>query len=50
MRIMIAYFGKLAGVSAGLEHICCEMANEMIERGHAVCVVNYEVSRGSHLL
>ena len=38
MRLMLAYFERFVGKSGGIERVCCNMANEMIRRGHEVCI------------
>lgn len=36
MKIVLAFWGNLVGVSGGLQKVYCNFANEMIARGHQV--------------
>jgi glycosyltransferase involved in cell wall biosynthesis len=39
MKIMLAYFAQFVNRSGGMEHVCCEFANAMEDRGHHVDIV-----------
>lgn len=39
MKIMMAYFERFVGMSGGVEHMLCALANEMVQRGHEVHIV-----------
>lgn len=39
MRILLADFASFIQNAGGSEHVCCEMANEFIQRGHEVSIV-----------
>ena len=36
MNILVAYFTQFVNRSGGMEHVCCQLANAMAERGHQV--------------
>lgn len=38
MRIMLGYLARFITSTGGAEKICCEMANELIRRGHEVSI------------
>lgn len=39
MRIMLGYLARFITSTGGAEKICCEMANELVRRGHEVSIV-----------
>lgn len=39
MRIMLGYLARFITSTGGAEKVCCEMANELIRRGHEVSIV-----------
>lgn len=39
MRILLAFFERFIDMSGGIEHVCCNMANELVRRGHEVSIV-----------
>lgn len=39
MKIALAYFEKFIEMSGGIERVCCNMANALVERGHEVSVI-----------
>ena len=47
MKIVMAYFEALAGISGGLERILCNFSNEMAARGHQVWVIYNDGSSGA---
>lgn len=39
MKIMLAYLESFVDMSGGIEHVCCNMANEFYKRGNEVSIV-----------
>lgn len=39
MRIMLGYLARFITSTGGAEKVCCEMANELVRRGHEVSIV-----------
>lgn len=39
MKIALAYFEKFIEMSGGIERVCCNMANALVERGHEVSII-----------
>ena len=46
MKILMAYFENLAGLTGGLEKTLCRLSNELVERGHQVVIVTYDENPG----
>lgn len=46
MKILMAYFENLAGLTGGLEKTLCRLSNELTKRGHQVVIVTYDENRG----
>lgn len=46
MKILMAYFENLAGLTGGLEKTLCRLSNELVERGHQVVIVTYDENSG----
>ncbi len=38
MKIILAFLERFVGLSGGIEHVCCNMANEFAHRGHSVSI------------
>lgn len=47
MKIMMAYFENIAGISGGLEKTLCHLSNAMYERGHEISIVVYDENHGT---
>lgn len=43
MKIVMAHFRDISGVSGGLERVLCNFSNEMSKRGHDVHILTYDV-------
>lgn len=46
MKILMAYFENLAGLTGGLEKTLCRLSNELVARGHQVVIVTYDENPG----
>lgn len=46
MKILMAYFENLAGLTGGLEKTLCRLSNELTKRGHKVVIVTYDENYG----
>lgn len=46
MKIMLAYFAQFVNRSGGMEKICCELANAMVQRGNIVSILYYSDKEG----
>ena len=46
MKILMAYFENLAGLTGGLEKTLCRLSNELTKRGHQVVIVTYDENYG----
>lgn len=44
MKIVMAHFRDISGVSGGLERVLCNFSNEMSKRGHDVHILTYDTS------
>ncbi len=44
MKIVMAHFRDISGVSGGLECVLCNFSNEMSKRGHDVHILTYDTS------
>lgn len=46
MKIMMAYFENLSGLTGGLERTLCRLSNELHKRGHDVSIITYDENNG----
>lgn len=46
MKIILSLLGKVVNQKGGMEKVLCNMANNLVQRGHEICVTTYEKSDG----
>lgn len=39
MKVAFAFFEQFIGISGGIEHVCCNLANALTKRGHEISIV-----------
>lgn len=39
MKIAFAFFEQFIGISGGIEHVCCNLANALSRRGHEISII-----------